>query len=221
MAIDLPGIGGSTTAPASGDKRALARVVAGTIAALGLERVTLVGHDVGGMVTYAFLHTVPDRAAPRRADGVAVPGVEPWMEVKRNPLTWHFAFHSIPTLPETLVAGRQAEYFAWFYDRLWATPRGASRPRLARGMRRRTRPAALRAGFDWYRAFPEDERNNMAVERQVVDTPVLYLRGDKDPGFGLDRYVEGLRQGGLRDVRGETIQGCGHFAPEEQVTRTA
>ena len=81
---------------------------------------------------------------------------------------------------------------------------------------RPTRPQALKAGFDWYRAFPQDEKDNIAVERQPVDTPVLYLRGDKDPGLGVDRYVEGLRQGGLRDVEGGTIANSGHFAPDEQ-----
>ncbi len=78
------------------------------------------------------------------------------------------------------------------------------------------RTEALRAGFDWYRAFPQDERNNLAVERQTVDTPVLYLRGSKDPGLGLDRYLEGLRHGGLRDVQGAEIADSGHFAPDEQ-----
>ena len=38
LAMDLPGIGGSTPAPASGDKRTLARCVRGVIAALGLSR---------------------------------------------------------------------------------------------------------------------------------------------------------------------------------------
>src|SRR6185503_6969674 len=37
LSMDLPGIGGSTPAPASGDKRTLARCVRGVIAALGLQ----------------------------------------------------------------------------------------------------------------------------------------------------------------------------------------
>lgn len=221
VAMDLPGIGGSTTPPASGDKGSLARSVHGTIAALGLERVTLVGHDVGGMVAYAFLHRYPTALHRAVLMNVAVPGVEPWSEIKRNPLIWHYAFHSIPKLPETLVAGRQAEYFAWFYDRLSATPGAVTAEARERYAEAYARPAALRAGFDWYRAFPQDERNNLAVERQTVGTPVLYLRGEKDSGVGLERYVDGLRQGGLTDVRGDTIAGSGHFAPDEQPARVA
>jgi pimeloyl-ACP methyl ester carboxylesterase len=52
IAIDLPGIGESPTPPPANDKRTIARCVHGVIGALGLRNVTLVGHDVGGMVAY-------------------------------------------------------------------------------------------------------------------------------------------------------------------------
>lgn len=216
FALDLPGIGGSTAAPRTGDKRTLARYVRGVIGALALERVTLVGHDVGGQIVYAFLHAFPTDLQRAVIMNVAVPGVAPWTEIKRNPAIWHFAFHTIPDLPETLVSGRQATYFAYFFDRLSASPAGVSASARETYAAAYSRPEALRAGFDWYRAFPEDERNNIAVERQTVDTPVLYLRGSRDPGLGLDRYLEGLRHGGLRDVQGAEIADSGHFAPDEQ-----
>jgi pimeloyl-ACP methyl ester carboxylesterase len=216
LAVDLPGIGRSTPAPASGDKRTLARSVRGLIAALGLDRVRLVGHDVGGQIVFALLHGYPGLVHRAVIMNVAVPGVAPWAEVRRNPAIWHFGFHAVPALPETLVAGRQAAYFDWFYDRLSASPGGVSASARQAYAEAYARPESLRAGFEWYRAFPQDERNNMAVERQAVDTPVLYLRGSKNPGFGLERYVEGLRHGGLRHVEGAEIADCGHFAPDEQ-----
>ena len=216
FALDLPGIGGSATAPRSGDKRTLARYVRGVIQALALERVTLVGHDVGGQIVYAFLHAFPTDLQRAVIMNVAIPGVAPWTEIKRTPAIWHFTFHTIPDLPEALVSGRQATYFAYFFDRLSGRPGGVSAGARETYAQAYGRPEALRAGFDWYRAFPEDERNNIAVERQTVDTPVLYLRGSKDPGLGLDRYVEGLRHGGLRDVQGAEIADSGHFAPDEQ-----
>ena len=42
------------------------------------------------------------------------------------------------------------------------------------------------------------------------------LRGSKDPGVGIDRYVEGLRHGGLTNVEAAEIADSGHFAPDEQ-----
>lgn len=216
VAMDLPGIGGSPDRPPSGDKRTLARCVRGVIAALGLEDVSLVGHDVGGQIVFAFLHGFPGVLRRAVIMNVVVPGVDPWAEVRRNPSIWHFAFHAVPELPERLVTGRQADYFAWFYDRLSAGPGGVSPRAREVYAEAYARPEALRAGFDWYRAFPQDEKNNLAVERQPVDTPVLYLRGEKDPGAALDRYLEGLRHGGLRNVEGGVIANSGHFAPDEQ-----
>ena len=216
FAMDLPAIGGSITPPPSGLKRTLARYVRGVIAALALERVTLVGHDVGGQIVYAYLHAFPTDLRRAVIMNVAVPGVAPWSDIKRNPAIWHFTFHGIPELPETLVSGREAAYFGYFHDRLSAKPGAVSAAARKTYAEAYARPAALRAGFDWYRAFQQDERDNIAVERQTVDTPTLYLRGSKDPGLGLDRYVEGLRHGGLREVQGTEIADCGHFAPDEQ-----
>ena len=216
VAMDLPGVGGSPTPPPSGDKRTLARCLRGVIDALGLTDVSLVGHDVGGQIVFAFLHGFPRIARRAAIMDVAIPGVDPWSEVRRNPSIWHFAFHAVPELPERLVAGRQAEYFGWFYDRLSASPGGVGQRARELYVEAYARPEALRAGFDWYRAFPQDEKNNLAVERQPVDTPVLYLRGEKDPGAPLDRYLEGLRHAGLRSVEGGVIANSGHFAPDER-----
>ena len=74
LSMDLPGIGGSTPAPASGDKRTLARCVRGVIAALGLQQPSLVGHDVGGQIVYAYLHAFPNELRRAVIMNVAVPG---------------------------------------------------------------------------------------------------------------------------------------------------
>ncbi|MGB5850831.1 MAG: alpha/beta hydrolase [Rhodanobacter sp.] len=215
VAIDLPGIGGSVTPPASGAKRAIADCVGALIERMDLAGVTVVGHDVGGMVAHALLRWHPGVVARAVVMNTAIPGVAPWDEVVANPHIWHFAFHAVPGLPETLVAGREAEYFAWFQRALSARPEGAeARARLHAPAY--TRPSALRAGFDWYRAFEQDACDTRDVRERRVDTPVLYLRGAEERGIALDRYVEGLREAGVRDVRGDQLPGCGHFAPEEQ-----
>jgi pimeloyl-ACP methyl ester carboxylesterase len=78
-----------------------------------------------------------------------------------------------------------------------------------------SRADALRTGFEWYRAFADDEKDN--ARRQLVSTPVLYLRGEKEQaGIELARYVDGLREAGLQKVGGALIANSGHFAPDEQ-----
>jgi pimeloyl-ACP methyl ester carboxylesterase len=215
VAIDLPGVGGSDVPPVANDKRTLAKYVLGVIAQLGLRQVTLVGHDIGGMITYAFLRAWPGELARAVIMNTVIPGVDPWYEVERNPHIWHFAFHAVPRLPETLVAGHQADYFAFFYEAL-----SASRGGVSEGARRAyaeayARSQALQTGFEWYRAFAKDAQDNRDVHGQRVDTPLLYLRGEKESGIDLDRYVGGLRAAGMANVRGGVIPGSGHFAPDE------
>ena len=106
LAVDLPGIGGSTGARTDGSKAELAQAVHDVIQQLGLREVTLVGHDIGGMIVYSYLRRFTDLHAAVIMD-VAVPGVPPWEQVLCNPNIWHFALHATPRLPELLVQGNQ------------------------------------------------------------------------------------------------------------------
>jgi pimeloyl-ACP methyl ester carboxylesterase len=214
LALDLPEIGQSRGAPAAYDAATLAGAVRRTIAALGLKDVTLVGHDLGGMIAYAYLRAYPDELARAVIADVVIPGVEPWSEVIRNPQMFHFAFHATPDLPELLVTGHEAAYFDFFFKAI-AGPRGVPAELRARHAAAYARPQALHAGFEWYRAFKEDERFNRGFDGRPLATPVLCLRGDRDYGK-LEAYLDGLRRAGLTRVTGETIADCGHFMPEEQ-----
>src|SRR5262245_12515883 len=73
IAIDLPGVGESSGAATDGSKRRLAEVVRQLIATMELRNLTLVGHDVGGMIVYAYLRAHRDIARAVIMD-VAVPG---------------------------------------------------------------------------------------------------------------------------------------------------
>jgi len=220
VAIDLPGIGGSSRGSTPGSKAGIARLVHGLVSILGLHDVTLVGHDVGGMVTYAYLREFPGLARAVIMD-VPVPGVNPWDDFVRAPFLWHFALHAVPGLPEQLVTGRQRSYFDYFYDLLSATSAvPASDVRTEQASAYAT-PAALTAGFDWYRAFDEDVRNNQAfASGPPVTTPLLYLRGGAERGGPIDTYADGFRRAGLAGVRPAVVAGAGHFPHEEDATAT-
>ncbi|GAA0740977.1 alpha/beta hydrolase [Dactylosporangium roseum] len=214
IAIDLPGIGESAGAVAGGSKLELAQVVHGLVRSLGLADLTLVGHDAGGMVAYSYLRRYGD------VDRVvimntAIPGVEPWGDVLKNPYIWHFGLHAVPALPEMLVQGRQAEYFDYFYDVLSVDPARISPASRAAHAAAYRSDAALTAGFDLYRAFAQDARDNAAfAEAAPVDTPLLYLRGDGEGG-DIATYARGFRDAGVRDVTTALLTDAGHFAQEE------
>jgi pimeloyl-ACP methyl ester carboxylesterase len=220
VAIDLPGIGGSGRGSASGAKLGIARMVHGLVTAMGLTGVTLVGHDIGGMVTYAYLREFPDLPRAVIMD-VPLPGVDPWDEFVRSPFLWHFALHAVPRLPELLVEGRQPGYFGYFYDLLSATRGIPARDVRAEQVSAYATPDALTAGFDWYRAFGEDVTSNRAAASgPQVTTPLLYLRGGAERGGPIDDYADGLRRAGVADVRPVVIEGAGHFPHEEAAAAT-
>jgi pimeloyl-ACP methyl ester carboxylesterase len=214
LAIDLPGVGEST-GPSDGTTGDLARIVHEVAVALGLRSLTLVGHDIGAMVAYSYLRRYHDVERVVIMD-IVLPGVDPWAEFLRQPFLWHFAFHTVPDLPEHLVQGRQGEYFRYFYEVL------AARPEAIGDAARRDYAAAyasdgaLAASFAWYRAFARDaEENRELAAGPPVSTPVLYLRGEKERGGDIAGYAEGLRRAGVTNLEYATVSGCGHFPHEE------
>lgn len=144
VALDLPGIGESTVAPPSNDKRTLAGYVREVIHYLDLQDVSLFG----------------------------------------------YFFDTISAKPGSIAESARQVYVQAYSS-----------------------PGALRTGFEWYRAFRQDERDNS--QPQTVRTPVPYLRGGAERGLELGRYVEGWRASGLTAVEGKTIPNSGHFAPDE------
>jgi pimeloyl-ACP methyl ester carboxylesterase len=212
VAIDLPGVGESAGAAPDGSKRTLAAIVHGLIEQLGLGGATIVGHDVGGMIAYAYLRDYQDIGGAVIVD-VVIPGLDPWDEVIASPYLWHFAFHSVPALPERLVQGHQGPYFDTSSTR--SPPiRPGSPPARAAYAQAYASGAALTAGFDFYRGFAQDARDNLGAAGPT-DTPVLYLRGEASRG-DLGSYARGLEAAGVRRLTAGIVPGAGHFVADEQ-----
>ncbi|MBB3128262.1 pimeloyl-ACP methyl ester carboxylesterase [Paenibacillus rhizosphaerae] len=220
VAIDIPGIGNSVVPLQSYSKRNIAEYVRGIMDHMNLQDVTLVGGDAGGQVTYAFLKSFPDRLSRAVIMNVSVPGVYPWNEVKSNPYVWHFALHNVPELPELLVSGKELPYFSYFYDVLAGKGKRMSDARRKLYVEAYSRLDALKAGFDLYRSFHQDEQDNAASKNVMVSTPILYLRGS-DENADIEKYLAGFRENGLRHIQAKTIEHCGHFSAEEQPERVA
>jgi pimeloyl-ACP methyl ester carboxylesterase len=216
IAIDLPGIGESRVDRAPARTRDIAHWLHTVVDALGLKRVLVVGHDIGGMAAFSYLYRYSAELAGAVIMDVVIPGLSPWEEVRRNPSIWHWSFHAVPDLPERLVMGKERDYFDFFYNAISAHPERITGDARHRYVRAYSNPAALGTGFNWFRAFPQNAKDNreMTADNPTIATPVLVIRGSKEGP--IEGYVNGLRSAGFVAVESAVIPDCGHFAPEEQ-----
>jgi hypothetical protein len=76
---------------------------------------------------------------------------------------WWFVFHQVPNLPETLVQGKEREYLSWFYKGLAYNPEAITQDDVDEFVRHYSAPGAMRAGFEYYRAFPIDAVQNKEI----------------------------------------------------------
>lgn len=212
LAMDLPEIGDSRGAPPSAEKSALADMVLTAAEDAGARDITLVGLDVGGMIAFAAARDHGGRIAGAVVINTVIPGLDPWDALLADPRVWHFAFHAIPDLPETVVQGRERAYFDFFHDALASDPAKIQGPLREVFAQAYARPEALKAGFDWYRAMARDAERNASPK--AIATPLLLVRGDAD-GRSADDYVPGLKAAGVADLETCTVAGTGELLPVE------
>ena len=217
IAPDLPGQGDSDCPEQGYDTQALAEAAHGLLQALGVSSYHLAGHDVGAWVAYAYAHQFGGEVRSLALLDAGIPGVtlpeatpvapaEAWR-------TWHFAFHTIPDLPEALIAGRERQYLDWFLRRKAANPQVFSDAVLEEYLRAFTRPGGLRAGLAYYRSADLSARQNKAAsENGRLAMPVLAIGADQ----GSIADMAGPLRPFCETVVGITITNSGHFIPEEQ-----
>lgn len=211
VAVDLRGIGGSAATPDGYDAANMSEDVHQLVERLLLEHVYVVGHDIGGMVAYAFVRRYPETSRGVMLLDAPVPGLGPWDAVKTNPIIWHIHFQQTPHLPEQLIAGREAIYFRHFLD-----SDSFSDADVARYARAYAAPEHLRALLEIYRAFPANEKFNVA-QRTAISVPLVLAPGENSPFEKLmPGFAEALRDHGCANVKIEVIQNSVHYVADEQ-----
>jgi pimeloyl-ACP methyl ester carboxylesterase len=217
IAPDLRGLGDSSRPESGYDKRTVSEDVWLLVHdVLGHESWHLVGHDWGGPTAYSLAAAHPDSV--RRlviVDGHPPTEENPW------PPEWHHAFHAVPDLPETLVAGREELYLRWFFDNVGHPSYEIPAEAMAEYLRTYSQPEALRAGFEYYRALGEDMRENSRLARTPLPMPVLAIQVEgpfgRDPElrFTENEEAERMRQVAT-DVGEAMIPDAGHWVLEEK-----
>jgi pimeloyl-ACP methyl ester carboxylesterase len=178
---------------------------------LHLDHVYVVGHDIGGMVAYAFVRRYPETSRGVMLLDAPVPGLGPWDAVKANHVIWHIHFQQTPDLAEQLIAGREAIYLRHFLD-----SDTFSDADVARYARAYAAPEHLRALLEIYRAFPAIEKFNAAL-RSAISLLLVLARGENSPFVKLmPGFAEALRDHGCANVKIEVIKNSVHYIADEQ-----
>ena len=213
IAPDLRGLGDSSRPVGGYDKKTLAHDIWCLVhEVLGEPRLFVVGHDWGGPVAFAL--AAQHRDAVRRVAifDVPIPGDgTPVMFANR----WHHGLHWELDFPEALTAGREELYLGFFYRTWGARPDAISDDAQREYFRTYRQPGAMRAGFNLYRATPQDVADNEAFLAQgKLEMPVLCYGGTH--GRGRGRAAIESWQRAASNVRGGVAEDCGHWIPEER-----
>jgi len=215
IAPDLPGIGDSSIPTDGLDMKTAAIRIHALVRSLGMQKVEVVGHDIGLMVAYAYAAMYPAETAKLVVMDAFLPGVEGWEAVYNNPGIWHFRFNG-PT-PEALVRGRERIYFEHFWNN-FAADKTRSIPEADRKAYAAaySQPGRMRAGWAYFVSFQKAAQDFAALSRTKLTMPVLVIGGQKSLGDVLAQQMKLVAS----DVTVVVLPDTGHWVLEERPKET-
>ena len=213
IAPDLRGLGDSSRPDSGYDKKTVAHDIWRLVHdVLGEQHFFLVGHDWGGPTAFSLAAQHRDAVLRIAIFDVPVPGDGTPVFFNNR---WHHGLHREHELAEALTAGREDVYLGFFYRTWGANPDAISEEDQREYLRTYRQPGAMRAGFNFYRATPQDIEDNQAFLAQgKLQMPVLCYGGAEARGRGMSAMDSWQRV--AENVRGGIAERCGHWIPEER-----
>ena len=216
---DLPGLGDSSSSSKSSstgyDGKSVAEDIHQLVSQqLGFKSIFLVGHDIGAQMAYSYAaaHPIEVRKLVLSEFTGFLPG---------GRTLWWGAFHQAPNgIPEALVQGKEMMYLSWFYHNLAYNPSAITAEDINKYVSHYSAPGSMHAGFEYYRAFPQNANQNGNYSMTTKLTmPVLYISSSYIPGLGgniTTNVPQKQMQTLAQSVQVIQVPNSGHFVPEEQ-----
>lgn len=158
----------------------LTRDFLGLIESYGHRQVFLVGHDLGGMVSWWIAAHYPERIKRLVIANCPHPNVTKdnlFNNVSQMQKSWYVFFFQVPRAPEKMVS---AHNFSWPVNVLGKTSRPGTftKEELEQYREAFAQPGACQAMINWYRAFvPQFFENQASL---TITMPTLVLWGAND-----------------------------------------
>ncbi len=218
VAPDLRGLGDSSKPVTGYDGNTTAEDIYQLVSQLGLgQKIYLVGHDVGAQTAYSYAAAHPSNVSKLVIMDYVFPGFYP--PNLEGVCCWWFSFHQTRDIPELLTAGNEREYLSWHYRGLAYNPEAINEADIDTYVSSYSAPGGMRAGFEYYRAFPINEEQNKVLSETKLQMPVLALGGDIYPALGGDapgNFALESTKGLAENIKGVIVPLSGHYIPEEQ-----
>jgi pimeloyl-ACP methyl ester carboxylesterase len=212
IAPDMRGLGDSEKTQTGYDTKTLAEDIYQLVKKLGYSKIYLVAHDWGGPVAYSYAAEHPEDVRKMIILDTLLPGfgLEEAGDFSQNGI-WHFSFHAVRDLPEKLIEGKEDLYLNWFYD--WTYNQSAITPEdREEYIKQYSKPGAMRAGFEYYRAIFEDAEQNKEYGKEKLNMPILTIGGEAAIGNLTTISFQKV----ANNVTGITLPNTGHFIAEER-----
>src|SRR3989441_576013 len=207
---DLRGAGDSSKPESGYDKKNMAMDIHELTSLLGFSHVSIVGHDIGLMVAYAYAAQFPQTTDRLVLMDAFLPGVGNWKDVWLMRDLWHFHFYG--EVPLALVKGRERIYLEHFWNDFAADRKHsvseADRELYAKAY---AQPGGMRAGFEYFHNFEQDAKDFAALGATPLPMPVFVLTGEKASGTFLIDQTKLVAS----NVEGKVVAGSGHWLIDE------
>ena len=208
IAPDLRGLGDSSKPTTGYDGKTVAEDIHQLVAQLGFKDSFLVGHDLGALVAFSSASAHPDEVRRLVILDVPITGIGQALNSTR---LWHIPFHMVRDIPETLVEGKEREYLTWFYSNYSYNPAAITKEDIDEYVSHYSAPGGMRAGFEYYRAFPIDAEQIKEYSKVKLQMPVLALGGENSFGTAPLDSMQSIST----NVRGGIVPLSGHWIAEE------
>jgi pimeloyl-ACP methyl ester carboxylesterase len=178
------------------------------------DKIHVVGHDIGGMIAFAYASRYAGHVASVIWGECPLPGTSSYENVKATPALFHFVFHQIRDLPETLIEGKERVYLTHFYNKQAYNSAGITKEDVDIYTLAFSQPGAIRCGLEVYRSFEKDAEENRKwlQENGKVKVPSLLMMGAES---GLGELAEAMAEETHEGAEVLQVEESGHWIAEE------
>jgi pimeloyl-ACP methyl ester carboxylesterase len=212
VAFDLPGLGNSAPSTTGYDGQSIATIVHAAVGALGFgsQSISLLGHDMGSNIAYVYSRLYPASVFREMVIETALNGYG--LESLYS-ASFHFLFNMQPsTVTEGIVhdVASSDAYLNYVYSFV-SKPGAITEQDKDIWDGDYACPANREAGYNYYRAFPQDATFDTTTNTSKLTVEVAAMGGENSFGSFTAQSFQNVDS----NVHTVIAPGSGHYVPEE------